>query len=123
MSFECQYCGWKNNELQPASKIQEKGCRFVLKCSEVRDLSRQVVKTEWASVQIPELEFEISKQSGLITTIEGIIDRAIQGLQDTVSGISESDPESVLKITHFISNMNQLKNAEREFTFVGINWT
>lgn len=31
MSFSCDHCHWENNELQPASKIQEKGILYRLK--------------------------------------------------------------------------------------------
>jgi zinc finger protein len=33
MSFECNHCGNRNNELQPAQRIEEKGVRFVVKCN------------------------------------------------------------------------------------------
>jgi C4-type Zn-finger protein len=50
-------------------------------------LSRQVIKTEWAVIEVPEIEFEIKKQIGLITNIEGIFDRAINGLKETIQMI------------------------------------
>lgn len=39
------------------------------------------MKTEYASLCIPEVEFEVEEktQPGLVTTIEGLIDRTIQG--------------------------------------------
>lgn len=120
MSFECPHCGWKNNELQPASCMQEQACRFQLKCRTPADLNRQVVKTEWAEIRIPEVEFEISKQAGMITTIEGVIDRAIDGLQSTLPRLTQSDPESVVKITTFIQSMKQLKTGDVPFTFVSL---
>ena len=45
----------------------------------------QVVKSDSASVTIPELEFEIpsSTQKGTITTVEGILSDAAMGLRDT----------------------------------------
>ena len=48
-----------------------------------QDLNRQVVRSDSASVKIPELDFEIpaSSQKGTLSTIEGIISRAIEGLQ------------------------------------------
>jgi len=41
------------------------------------------VRSDSASVKIPELDFEIpaSSQKGTLSTIEGIISRAIEGLQ------------------------------------------
>lgn len=117
MSFECPHCHWKNNELQPAATIQEKGIRFRLEVKNQRDLSRQIVKTEWAEISIPELDFQVTKQNGMITTLEGIIERAIDGLQSTIPRIKD-DPESVVKIANFINNLHEVKTGNKEFTFI-----
>lgn len=124
MSFECPHCGWKNNELQPASEFQPMAIRIEVRCTSAKDLNRQVVRTEWAEVRIPEVEFEISKQSGMITTIEGLIERAITGLQGTIDRItadstaSSETMESVYKINQFIQSMIEIKSGNSPFTFV-----
>ena len=117
MSFECPHCHWKNNELQPAARIQDKGIRFRLKVKGLKDMSRQVVKTEWAEILIPELDFQVTKQNAMISTLEGIIDRSIEGLKSTIPRI-KNDPESVVKISNFINNLDELKTGDREFTFI-----
>ena len=33
MSFECQHCGYTNNEVQSAGKVQDKGCVIKLEVS------------------------------------------------------------------------------------------
>ena len=88
ISFECPHCHYQNNELQPAQQIGERGVRIALKCMSPKDISRRVVKTEWAEIQIPEIEFEVKKQNGLVTTVEGILDRAIERLQQTIKVVS-----------------------------------
>lgn len=40
-----------------------------------------VVKAETATVQLPELEFEIPAQRGQITTVESVIQQAISNLE------------------------------------------
>jgi zinc finger protein len=117
MSFECPHCHWKNNELQPAATIQDKGIRFQFQVKSQKDCSRQIVKTEWAEVSIPQLDFQVTQQNGQITTLEGIIDRCIEGLQSTIPRITE-DPESVVKISNFINNLHELKTGEKEFTLI-----
>lgn len=112
MSFECPHCGWRNNELQPAAAIQEKGIKFKVRVNDMKDLSRQVVKTEWAEISIPEIEFEVAKQSGLITTIEGLIDRAIEGLTPAAEEAKEP------KLLQFLDQLKQLKEVDRPFTFL-----
>lgn len=66
MSFECESCGCKNNEIQSGEKIQEKGHTFKCNIATRRDLNRQVIKSDYATVKIPEIDFEIppSKRGG-----------------------------------------------------------
>jgi len=62
-SFECGHCGFKNNEIQPGGTMEEKGVRITLAVQSERDLNRQVVKSDYTSVKIVELDFEIPSQS------------------------------------------------------------
>ena len=46
-----------------------------------KDLNREFVKSEHATITIPELDFEIpSNKKGEITTIEGLINRCIDDI-------------------------------------------
>lgn len=63
MSFDCEHCGYQNNEIQNAGKTEEKGVKITLTISSPADLNRQVVKSDYTSVQIPLLDFEIPAQS------------------------------------------------------------
>ncbi|XP_070621866.1 zinc finger protein ZPR1 isoform X6 [Erythrolamprus reginae] len=82
-SFACGSCGWSNAELQSAGRIQARGVRYTLAVRSPQDLNRAVVKTDSAAAAIPELDFEIPafSQKGVFTTLEGILDRAIAGLE------------------------------------------
>ena len=48
-----------------------------------KDLNRQVVRADTASLTIPELAFEVpaNTQEGSLSTVEGIITRAVEGLE------------------------------------------
>ncbi|KFM61564.1 Zinc finger protein ZPR1, partial [Stegodyphus mimosarum] len=120
MSFSCNHCHWENNELQPAAKIQEKGVLYRLNVLSPRDLARIVVKTEWASVMIPELDFEIPchSQEGIVTTVEGIIERTCTGLSQKIEYLKDEDSESASKITEFLEKLQNLKSGNTHFTFV-----
>ena len=63
MSFECGHCGFKNNEIHPGGTVAEKGVRITLTIQSECDLNRQVVKSDYTSVKIVELDFEIPAQS------------------------------------------------------------
>ena len=43
MSFHCEECGFKNNEIRSGGVIQEKGVRITVTLANERDLSRQVL--------------------------------------------------------------------------------
>lgn len=52
-----------------------------MKLQNFRDISREVVKSEHASLKIPHLEFEIPpSKKGYLNTIEGFISNAIDEL-------------------------------------------
>ncbi|KRZ33198.1 Zinc finger protein ZPR1 [Trichinella pseudospiralis] len=108
LSFECDKCGYKNNEVSSGGKVQEFGLRLQLKILNKLDLNRQIVKSEYATVSLPELEFEIpaGEHTGEITTIEGIIWRAKSSLSEVIEdGRIIDDPSG----NSFIENPNPEK--------------
>ncbi|XP_054853282.1 zinc finger protein ZPR1 [Eublepharis macularius] len=119
-SFACRSCGWTNAEIQSAGRLQERGVRYTLAVRAKQDLNREVVKTDCAAARIPELEFEIPafSQKGALTTIEGIIDRAIAGLEQDQPVRRETDPGAAGKIDEFISKLKRLKEVNEAFTFI-----
>ncbi len=63
MSFECEHCNYQNNEIQSGGKVEEKGIRITLKVENTDDLNRTLVKSDFTSIKIPELDFEIPPNS------------------------------------------------------------
>lgn len=120
MSFECEHCGYKNNEIQPGGQIEEKGIRITLNVKLPADLNRQVCKSDYTSIKIPELDFEIPalSQKGEITTVEGIIDRSIEGLQQSQVERKDTHPEDAAKIEAFLEKLKRLKTVDSPFTMI-----
>ncbi len=58
-SFDCDNCHIKNNTIESANKIQERGTRIKLEVTDASDLNRELVKSDNATLIIPTLEFEI----------------------------------------------------------------
>ena len=81
MSFECPHCHFKNSEIQPASEIQEKGSKYMLKIENAEDFNRQVVKSDSASCKFVELDIEIPQQRGQLITAEGLLTEMIDNLK------------------------------------------
>lgn len=63
MSFSCEHCGYENNEIQSGGPVSEKAVQITLCVETLPDLNRQVVKSDYTSIKIPELDFEIPSKS------------------------------------------------------------
>merc|ERR1712176_1315613 len=95
MSFHCPHCGFRNNEVQSGGKVELNGVRVIAIIDKSRDLNRQVVKSEHCTVKIPELNFEIPPQTqkGSLTTVEGLIQKAAEGLRQTAKMNMATNPK------------------------------
>ncbi|XP_011882818.1 PREDICTED: zinc finger protein ZPR1 [Vollenhovia emeryi] len=120
MSFECEHCGYRNNEIQSGGKIAEKGIEMTLRVATSQDLNRQVVKSDYTSIRVPHLDFEIPAQSqkGEITTVEGIIDKSIGALEQDQPRRREEFPDTAGEIDLFISKLRALKILDEPFTII-----
>jgi len=118
MSFECNHCNTMNNELQAVGDIQEKGVRYKVLCKRDQDLQRQVVKTEWSEIRIPEIEFEVKRQPGLVTTIEGILERAEAGLKQMMELNPNMGEEDREKVKIFLGKLMKCKLMMDDFTLI-----
>ncbi|KAL0809130.1 hypothetical protein ABMA28_012754 [Loxostege sticticalis] len=118
MSFSCEECGYENNEIQPGGAFAEFGVRWKLHVDTQTDLNRQVVKSDYTSVRIPELDFEIPAQSqkGEVTTVEGIISRAVSGLTQDQAARREQHPEAAEQIDQFVARLQELRVLEKKWT-------
>lgn len=120
MSFECEHCGYRNNEIESGGKIEERGIKIILQVATPQDLNRQVVKSDYTSIHIPHVDFEIPAQSqkGEITTVEGIIDRSIRALEQDQPKRREEFPDTAVEIDLFISKLHALKILDEPFNII-----
>uniref|UniRef100_A0A4W4FXD3 Zinc finger protein 259 n=1 Tax=Electrophorus electricus TaxID=8005 RepID=A0A4W4FXD3_ELEEL len=119
-SFTCSQCHWTNTEIQSAGRIQEQGVSYTLKLKSKEDMNREVVKTDSATTRILELDFEIPAftQKGSLSTIEGLLDRAVAGLEQDQPIRRATDPDVANKLDQFIQRLKKLKDVEEEFTLI-----
>lgn len=103
-SFACEHCGFKNTETQFGGKIGDFGVRYELKVVSTVHMNRNVVKSDYATITIPELGLEIPTitQKGSISTIEGFLSKTIDGLNDLQGERYKKDPASAAKICEFV---------------------
>ncbi|XP_066249416.1 zinc finger protein ZPR1 [Euwallacea similis] len=120
MSFSCDHCGYQNNEIQPSSVIPDRGIRIKLVVKDKQTLNRQLVKSDHTRIEIPEVSFEIPSQSqkGEVTTVEGIINRSISGLEQDQPARREQHLEVAKQIDTFIGSLKELKNVEKPFNLI-----
>jgi len=105
MSSYCKACGFRSNEIRPAGEIKPMGSRLTLSVTTPEDLNRQVVRSDSASFSVPELGFEIpgNTQKGSMNTIEGILQRAVDGLRSDQEERRRVDPENAARIDQFLA--------------------
>lgn len=118
MSFTCEHCGFQNNEIQSGAEIKPKAIKLTLHVKDVKDLNRRVVKSDFSSVRIEELDFEIpaKSQKGEVTTVEGVISRVVSGLSQDQEARRRDHPEAAEQIDHFIGKLEELKEVKAPFT-------
>ncbi|KAL5019450.1 hypothetical protein ScPMuIL_002342 [Solemya velum] len=114
-SFFCDHCGFKNSELQSGGRIQDKGVCYTLTVRTAGDMNRQVVQTNTATVSIPQLEFEIPPNKGGLTTVEGVLDKAVEGLEQDQPVRRVMHPDIAEKIDGFVKKMKSLKSLDTPF--------
>lgn len=74
VSFTCPHCHYRNNEVQNAGTLAEFGCKITLTVTTKEDLNRDIVKGEFATTFIPELQLEVPfNKKGMMTTLEGYL--------------------------------------------------
>lgn len=111
-SFMCEECGERNNEVTFGGEIQIQGCIYELKVTSEKDLDRQLIKSDSASVRINELDFEIPAmtQRGGISTIEGMLKKAAENLAMYQSERMEQMPEVGIKVAQIIGQLTMMAN-------------
>jgi len=119
-SFYCEICGFRNNNIQSGGAIQDQGIQYKVKIRENEDLSRQVVRSEHATVRIPEIDLEIPPgTSGTVTTVEGILKRTVEGLMQDQPVRIHMDPDGAAQIEDYVNKIeNQLISLNSAFHLV-----
>ncbi|GAB2230990.1 hypothetical protein Drorol1_Dr00027273 [Drosera rotundifolia] len=69
--------------LKPGERISEKRKRVTVGVENIKDLSRDVIKSNSAGVVIPELDLELTSGTlgGIVTTAEGLVTKISEKLK------------------------------------------
>ena len=112
----------RNNEVSFTGTFGEQGVRYTLTVAkgDQEALSRQVVKSDNATITVPELEFEIpaATQKGSITTVEGLLMDAASNIRLLQEERRAADPTTAKLIDEFLNKLDSCKQGDRDFTVV-----
>ncbi|EEF33874.1 zinc finger protein ZPR1 [Ricinus communis] len=122
MASTCDSCGYRNSELKPGGRIPEKGKRITLHVENIKDLSRDVIKSDTAGVKVPELELELASGTlgGVVTTVEGLITKISESLE-RVHGFTFGDSLDNYKRSKwqdFKAKLNKLLSLEEPWILI-----
>ena len=84
-------------------------------------MNRSVVKSEYATIRIPELDLEMPPitQKGSINTVEGFLQKTIEGLSEKQEERKLIDPETAKKIDDYILKIQEYIDGRKyPFTFI-----
>ena len=74
VSFTCDHCHWRNNEIENAGVLSEMGHKISLKVTCKEDMDRDICRGEFATTFIPELQLEIPFTKKVhMSTLEGFL--------------------------------------------------
>ncbi|XP_009864358.1 PREDICTED: zinc finger protein ZPR1, partial [Apaloderma vittatum] len=114
MATNCDSCGHRTNEVSRGASVEPQGTRIILRITDPSDMTRDVLKSETCSVEIPELEFELGMGAlgGKFTTLEGLL----KGLRGLGTGVERnpftlgdsSTPSKTEKLQEFIGKLQEI---------------
>ncbi|KAM3180739.1 hypothetical protein ACTXT7_015722 [Hymenolepis weldensis] len=115
-SFECEHCGFKNNSVDPAAPIQNRGKKFTVDVRCAKDLNRRVIQPCFAEIRIPSLDSAFPSSESILTTVEGIITGIIEKLEMLQPERRSADPKQAEAIDAFIKKLRDLLTLKIPFT-------
>ena len=111
MATSCERCGFKSNEVKSAGQISERGKRLTLSLLSARDLSRDILKSDSCSLEIPEIELKLETGTlgGRFTTIEGLLTQVHNELRDKCAfALGDSASGSQRHISEILQQLEQV---------------
>ena len=117
MSFSCPHCGYKNNGIEDAEELAPQGIHFVLKVKTSKDMDRRIIKSNFASLNIPccGLEIPSMTQKGKLSTVEGFISTAKENFQASLEDgyYNEMGDDFINKIKETIQKLTDALNGDK----------
>lgn len=93
MSTACESCGYRSNEVKTGGEVPELGRKITLQVKTKEDLARDLLKSESAVLECPELQLRVEPgtMGGRFTTVEGILSQIKRDLRAQAFGLEDGD--------------------------------
>lgn len=120
---KCDECGYKSIEIQSAGEISKLGRRYTLHVTDPSDLSREVLKSNTCSIDLPDIGVSLSPGTlgGIYTTLEGLLCQIREELYKHSQfwvGDSSRLPEQEKAWKDVLENLQNMADGKRNFTIV-----
>lgn len=130
MATNCYACGYRDNEIKSGGAISAKGKKITLKVEDEEDLSRDLLKSDTAGLEIPEIDLILQPGTlgGRFTTLEGLLNEIYNELStkvfrtgdSTTSGVGQSGEAGSedRNFGDFLGGLKECMAATRPFTLI-----
>jgi len=125
MAFACDKCGFRTNEIKTGGAIAPKAKKIILKVTNPEDMSRDFLKSDTASIEIPEIDCLITEGSmgGKFTTVEGILQALKAEFErinafDLGDSIEHGQKHQKDKMSAFLQSLDVLSTGKVPFTIL-----
>ena len=110
----CRDCGWRQTDFIPADGKKPSACELQL--SDVTCMSVRVIRSSSCTVQIPELDLEVSPgndSTGYVSNVEGVLQRFL-GIINMVKRqkIDDDEHEDVALLDHMIAVLASARSGD-----------
>ncbi|XP_010079362.1 PREDICTED: zinc finger protein ZPR1 [Pterocles gutturalis] len=121
MATNCDSCGHRTNEVKSGGAIESQGTRITLRITDPSDMTRDILKSETCSVEIPELEFELGMGAlgGKFTTLEGLLKDIAELVEKNPFTLGDSSmPSRTEKLQEFIGKLHEIMEGKTTAHFI-----
>uniref|UniRef100_U3I484 ZPR1 zinc finger n=1 Tax=Anas platyrhynchos platyrhynchos TaxID=8840 RepID=U3I484_ANAPP len=121
MATNCDSCGHRTNEVKSGGAIEPQGTRITLRITDPSDMTRDILKSETCSVEIPELEFELGMGAlgGKFTTLEGLLKDIKDLVERNPFTLGDSStPSKKEKLQEFVGRLQEIIEGKTKAHFI-----
>ncbi|KAL3312789.1 hypothetical protein Ciccas_008620 [Cichlidogyrus casuarinus] len=118
MALSCDKCGYRDNEVKSSGGICPKGKRYSLSINSDSDLKRDLLKTESATVKLPDIELETlsGTLNDRFTTVEGLLQAIYDDLSETnpfVFGDSTDESLERVRLKNLLIDLKKVIDGQK----------